>query len=128
MKLKINGNYYELFFGNSFIYNIDHELGLHANGQATDLMGLQKALPGLRSYDPSVLAIVIYCAIDKALDIRIINKYIEDCDDLEGLFTEVEKAMVDAKLVNFQAKRILGQTVSEIFELKPEKKSTSTKK
>lgn len=128
MKLKINGNFYELNFGISFINSLDHELGVSVDGNRTDLIGLQNAVPGLATYDPSVLATVIYCAIDKAVSKDIVNKYLENDADLDNLFVDVVRAMSDSKLVNFQLKRITGKTMDQIVKITPSKKSTTSKK
>ena len=132
MKLKINGNYYELHFGIKFINRLDHAMGISVDGQKFDLAGLQPAITGLSTYDPSALATIIHCAIsNNKVTEDMVDDYLESGDvDLNTLFVDVYEELKDSSVVNFQLMRLTnGKKLDQIVKITmPKKKSTSTSK
>ena len=129
MKLKINGNYYELHFGIKFINNLDHALGATVKGQKLDLGGIQNAVGGLTTSDPAVLEKIIYSAIDGAVSEDVLLDYLDGLTEaeLDKLFVDVAKELQDSTAANFQIKRVTGQTLKEVIKIEPTANAKSTK-
>ena len=81
---------------------------MSVNGQSFGF-GLTKSLPALRAYDPAVLSDVIYSAAYAAkprLTQSVIDDFIDNCEDLEHVFDEVQKEIDDSNAVKVAAKNM----------------------
>ncbi|HJA23529.1 MAG TPA: tail assembly chaperone [Candidatus Limosilactobacillus intestinavium] len=108
MELQINDKTYELNFGVRFVRELDKVAGMTVNGQPFGF-GLTKSLPALQAYDPAVLSDVIYCATYGSrprLTQHAIDDYIDQCDDLEKVFDQVNSEIADANAVKVAAKNM----------------------
>lgn len=92
MQITIGKVNYDLTFGVAFVREVDKELGVKRDGVSFGL-GLTIALPGLQSYDPSVLSDILHCATvtgKKRPSRADVDGYLDDPEtDVETLFVEV---------------------------------------
>lgn len=107
MELTLNGTKYQLNFGVGFVRNLDKHYGM-ANDAGFNLgLGLTKAIPALRAYDPAVLAEVIQCASEPTASLSDIDKYIDNPrTNIEKLFDKVIKELNEANAVKLAVKNL----------------------
>lgn len=108
MEIKLNDKTVQLNFGVRFVRELDKVAGMSVNGQSFGF-GLTKSLPALQAYDPAVLSDVIYSA---AYEVKprptqnTIDDFIDNCENLEKVFEEVQKEINDSNAVKVAAKNM----------------------
>lgn len=107
MQLTIDGKKYDFKFGVGFVRKLDENYGIKQNGIPFGF-GLARAIPGLNSYDPAVLAEVLQCAAKQAINLTKIDDYLDDCSDLEKVFDTVLAEMSKANAVKLAVKKMKG--------------------
>lgn len=107
MKLTINKKQYDFKFGVGFVRKLDENYGIKQNDIPFGF-GLARAIPGLNSYDPSVLAEVLQCAAKQDLNLTKIDDYLDDCSDLEKVFDSVLGELGKANAVKLAVKKMKG--------------------
>lgn len=101
MQLKIDGKPQTLNFGVGFVREMDQTLGMLMSAEGTPSkinfgMGVNKAIPGLKSFDVAVLSDVIYCSCHNSKNRpghEKIDAYIDgitNIDELKKLFNDVQ--------------------------------------
>lgn len=107
MELTINGKKYQLNFGVGFVRNLDKFYGLSNQAGFSLGLGLTKAIPALRSYDPAVLAEVVQCAAEPAISLVDVDHYLDDPKtDIEKVFESVQKELSEANAVKLAVKNL----------------------
>lgn len=92
MKLKIDGKDYSFIFGVKFLRNLDKNRGVEGeqNGMKMNFgMGLTVLMPALMTKDASALADTLYAAAKDNVTQDQIDNYIDNCKDLNNLFSRV---------------------------------------
>lgn len=99
MELTIKNKIYSFKFGVKFIRELDKELPIEQDGIKYGLALTAKILPELRSANVSTLAKVLSLA-NQTEDNRItqddLDDYIDDVEDIEGLFDKVLKCISES--------------------------------
>lgn len=116
MKLKIDGKDYSFIFGVKFLRNLDKNRGVEGeqNGMKMNFgMGLTVLMPALMTKDASALADTLYAAAKDNVTQDQIDNYIDNCKDLNNLFSRVIneiKASNAAKPVvkNLKAQKVVS--------------------
>ena len=116
MKLKIDGKDYSFSFGVKFLRNLDKNRGVEGeqNGMKMNFgMGLTVLMPALMTKDASALADTLYAAAKDNVTQDQIDNYIDNCKDLNNLFSRVIneiKASNAAKPVvkNLKAQKVVS--------------------
>ena len=116
MKLKIDGKDYSFIFGVKFLRNLDKNRGVEGeqNGMKMNFgMGLTVLMPALMTKDASALADTLYAAAKDNVTQDQIDNYIDNCKDLNSLFSRVIneiKASNAAKPVvkNLKAQKVVS--------------------
>lgn len=101
MKITVNNKSVELHFGVRFVRELNRVSGMEANGVSLG-MGLTKTLPALEAGDPVALSNVIYAAAYEGypqITQKDIDKYIENCESIEKLFSEVRHLAYSSNIV-----------------------------
>ncbi|UQS82608.1 tail assembly chaperone [Bombilactobacillus folatiphilus] len=109
MKLKINNQEQELNFGVRFVRELDQVAGMNMQNFSFG-MGLTRAIPALKTYDPAILSDVIYCATFKNSP-RVSHEAVDDFIDsitsgkeLGKLFDDVNAEMNEANALKVALK------------------------
>ena len=92
MKLKIDGKDYSFIFGVKFLRNLDKNRGVEGeqNGMKMNFgMGLTVLMPALMTKDASALADTLYAAAKDNITQDQIDNYIDNCKDLNNIFSRV---------------------------------------
>ena len=92
MKLKIDGKDYSFIFGVKFLRNLVKNRGVEGeqNGMKMNFgMGLTVLMPALMTKDASALADTLHAAAKDNVTLDQIDNYIDNCKDLNSLFTRV---------------------------------------
>lgn len=109
MQLTINGKKVQLNFGVGFVRELDRFYGLSNQAGFNLGLGLTKAIPGLKSYDTSVLSEVIQCASEPNVSLAEVDTLIDNPKtDVEKLFDEVLKGLEEANAVKLAVKKLKG--------------------
>lgn len=107
MQLTIDKKQYDFKFCVGFVRKLDENYGIKQNGVPFGF-GLARAIPGLNSYDPAVLAEVLQCAAKQAINLTKLDDYLDDCQDLEKVFKTVLEEMSKANAVKLAVKKMNG--------------------
>jgi len=108
VEIKLNDKTVQLNFGVRFVRELDKVAGMSVNGQSFGF-GLTKSLPALQAYDPAVLSDVIYSAaygVKPRPTQNTIDDFIDNCENLEKVFDEVQKEINDSNAVKVAAKNM----------------------
>lgn len=101
MELTINDKKYKTNFGIGFVFKLNAGFGVNVKG--VDMgMGLNKAVIGLRQYDPTVLSNVLYYAMVNEGSHPTqaqLNTYLEQDADVEKLFADTLKEMNESNVL-----------------------------
>jgi hypothetical protein len=109
MQLTINGQKVQLNFGVGFVRELDKYYGLSNQAGFNLGLGLTKAIPGLKSYDTSVLAEVIQCASEPSVTLDEVDALIDNPKtNIEKLFDDVVKELEGANAVKLAVKKLKG--------------------
>lgn len=109
MQLTINGKDVQLNFGVGFVRELDRYYGLSNQAGFNLGLGLTKAIPGLKSYDASVLSEVIQCAAELNVSLADVDALIDNPKtNVEKLFDEVLKNLEKANAVKLAVKKLKG--------------------
>ena len=109
MQVTINGKNVRLNFGVGFVRELDRYFGLSNQAGFNLGLGLTKAIPGLKSYDTSVLSEVIQCASEPRVSLADVDALIDDPKtDIEKLFDEVLRNLEKANAVKLAVKKLKG--------------------
>ncbi len=107
MELTIKGKKYQLNFGVGFVRNLDKFYGLSNQAGFSLGLGLTKAIPALRAYDPAVLAEVIQCAAEPGIELSKVDEFLDDSKtDIEKVFEDVQKELNEANAVKLAVKNL----------------------
>lgn len=124
MELEIDNVVYQFKAGFAFIREVDPMHKQKQNG-IEENVGLNLLIGGLYDKDTEDLLTALY-AMNKGQNPRImkvkLEEYIEDCDDVEGLFKQVVDFLSDANCVKSKAKRL-----GEMYQKMMEKQETELK-
>ena len=108
MELEIDGEVYQFKAGFAFIREVDPMHKQKQNG-IEENVGLNLLIGGLYDKDTEDLLTALY-AMNKGQNPRItkgkLEEYIEDCEDVEGLFTQVVDFLSGANCVKSKVKRL----------------------
>ena len=108
MELEIGGETYQFKAGFAFIREVDPMHKQKQNGIEENI-GLNVLIGGLYDKDTGDLLDALY-AMNKGQSPRItkakLEEYIEDCDDIEGLFDQVNDFLLNANCTKTKAKRL----------------------
>lgn len=106
MELSINNKNYTFNFGVGFVRKMDENYGIKQDGVSFGL-GLTRAIPGLKSYDPAVLAQVLQCAAKPEINLTKIDEFLDDpSTDIGEVFKKTTDEMFKANAVKFAAKNL----------------------
>lgn len=109
MQVNINGKNVQLNFGVGFVRELDRFYGLSNQAGFNLGLGLTKAIPGLKSYDTSVLSEVIQCAAEPRVTLDEVDALIDNPKtDIEKLFDDVLKCLENANAVKLAVKKLKG--------------------
>ncbi|WHO86578.1 tail assembly chaperone [Limosilactobacillus oris] len=114
MEITINKKDYELNFGVKFVRLMDKKMPIKVNvngmGEQDFGMALTRVVPGLKTYDTSILSDVIYNALWSAKPRPSqddVDAFIDDPDtDIEKLFNDVIDAMSKSNSVKLATKNL----------------------
>ena len=111
MQLEINDKNYKFVFGIGFVRELNKLSGLTANGVSMG-MGLQRNLPALAGYDPSVLVDVLVAANlteTPRIGTKALDDYLMSLEekDLEKLFADTIAEIKESNATKLVAKKLL---------------------
>lgn len=117
MELEIDGEVYQFKAGFAFIREVDPMHKQKQNG-VEENVGVNLLIGGLFDKDTEDLLTALY-AMNKGMTPRIakgkLEEYIEDCEDIDGLFDQVNDFLSNANCVKSKAKR-LGEMYQKMME------------
>ena len=117
MELEIDNAIYQFKAGFAFIREVDPMQKQRQNG-IEENVGLNLLIGGLYDKDTEDLLTALY-AMNKGQNPRVtkskLEEYIEDCDDVEGLFDQVVDFLSKSNCVKSKAKR-LGEMYQKMME------------
>ncbi len=117
MELEIDGEVYQFKAGFAFIREVDPMHKQKQNG-VEENVGVNLLIGGLFDKDTEDLLTALY-AMNKGQTPRIakgkLEEYIEDCEDIDGLFDQVNDFLSHANCVKSKAKR-LGEMYQRMLE------------
>ena len=121
MKLKIDGKDYSFIFGVKFLRNLDKNRGVEGeqNGMKMNFgMGLTVLMPALMTKDASALADTLHAAAKDNVTLDQIDNYIDNCKDLNSLFTRVINEIKASNAAKPVVKNLKAQKVVSLHLIK----------
>lgn len=117
MELTINDKVYQFKAGFAFIREVEPMRKQKQNGLEEDV-GLNMLIGGLYDRDADDLLTVLY-AMNKGQQPRVtrtdLEEYIEECDDIEGLFKQVNDFLLESNCTKAKTAK-LGQMYDRMME------------